>query len=588
MQPYRAPLTDIQLALVQARRFAGSTETDEESIELSAAVLEEASKLAEDVWAPLNIEGDLHGVKLDDAQVSSTPGFKAAYAQYAEAGWLGLCIDEKFGGQGLPFSLHMAVSELWNSANLSLALCPMLSMGAIEAMLAHASDELQQAYLGPLVEGRWTGTMNLTEPQAGSNLAAVKTKAIPEGDSYRIQGQKIFISWGDHDMAENIIHLVLARLPDAPDGVRGLSLFLVPKFVPSPDGKPDERNDAYAVSLEHKLGIHASPTCVMSFGQSEGSSGALGFLVGEKNQGIACMFTMMNHARLEVGLEGVGISERALQAASHFSLERKQGVVPGHEGQAPIVAHSDVRRMLLTMRVLTEAGRALCYYAASVLDVAHHSDDASDAGYRLGLLTPLVKAWCTENAQEVASLGLQVHGGMGFVEETGVAQFVRDARILPIYEGTNAIQAADLIGRKFLRNDGKAMSSLHADLEQELVFLRQSDSGRLQEIGSELSKSLSAHKELCAWLLENRDSIDAGACAFDFMLFTATLLGGVLLANQARADDSVIGSAELRENKILNCQFYVRRILPRCLGYAAAVQSGFSEFAEKSDESFLV
>ncbi|MEM7278481.1 MAG: acyl-CoA dehydrogenase [Pseudomonadota bacterium] len=587
MQPYRAPLTDIQLALAQARRFAGSAAIDEESNELSAAVLEEAGKLAEDVWAPLNIEGDLHGVKLDGAEVLSAPGFKAAYAQYAEAGWLGLCIEEEFGGQGLPFSLHMAVSELWNSANLSLALCPMLSMGAIEAMQAHASDELQQAYLGPLVEGRWTGTMNLTEPQAGSNLAAVKTKAVPEGDNFRIQGQKIFISWGEHDMAENIIHLVLARLPDAPDGVRGLSLFLVPKFVPGSDGKLGERNDAYAVSLEHKLGIHASPTCVMSFGESDGSRGALGFLVGEKNQGIACMFTMMNHARLEVGLEGVGVSERALQAASHFSLERKQGVVPGHEGQAPIVAHSDVRRMLLTMRALTEAGRALCYYAASVLDVAHHSDDASDANHRLGLLTPLVKAWCTENAQEVASLGLQVHGGMGFVEETGVAQFVRDARILPIYEGTNAIQAADLIGRKFLRNDGKAMSSLHADLEQELALVGQSDSKRLQNIGSDLSKTLNAHKNLCAWLLEKRDSIDAGACAFDFMLFTATLLGGVLLANQARADDSVMGSSEQRENKILSCQFYTRRILPRCLGYAVAIQSDFSEFAEKSDESFL-
>ncbi|MEO0997796.1 MAG: acyl-CoA dehydrogenase family protein, partial [Pseudomonadota bacterium] len=452
MTDYRAPIEELKFALSAVAgidRLQSMPRFAEATPELVDAVLDEAGKLAAEVFAPLNAAGDRQGVAVRDRAVRAPDGFADAYRQFVDGGWLSLAQDEAIGGQGLPFTLHMAVSEFWNSANLSLALCPMLSVSAIEALQAHATPALQQRFIGPLVSAEWTGTMNLTEPQAGSDLAAVAMRAVPEGDHYRLSGQKIYISWGDHDMADNILHMVLARLPDAPPGVRGISLFLVPKYLLNEDGSPGERNDVYPVSVEHKMGIHASPTCVMAYGES--GEGALGYLVGEPNQGLACMFTMMNHARLEVGLEGVGLSERAYQAAAWYARDRKQGSAPGVKGQAPIIRHADVRRMLLTMRSLTEAARALALYSAAALDTSHAAEDTAErarAAQRLGLLTPVVKAWCTEIAQEVTSLGIQVFGGMGYVEETGVAQYFRDARITPIYEGTNGIQALDLVMRK--------------------------------------------------------------------------------------------------------------------------------------------
>ncbi len=590
MPEYSAPVRDLKFVLdhiVDLPQLAREPAFSEATDDLVDSVLDEAARLANEEFAPLNETGDRDGVRLTETGVTSANGFVAAYANYRDAGWLSLAVPTEHGGQGLPFALHMAVSEMWNSANVSLALCPMLSMGAIEALIHHGSDALRAEFLPPLVAGEWTGTMNLTEPQAGSDLSAVKTLAVPDGDSYLISGQKIYITWGEHDLTDNVLHLVLARTPDAPPGSQGLSLFLVPKFLPREN---NARNAVWALSVEHKLGIHASPTCVMSFGDDD--RGARGYLVGELGRGLACMFTMMNHARLEVGLEGVGLSDRALQAARYYANERRQGQAPGSSDQVAIIQHPDVRRMLLTMRALTEAGRALALVAAATLDRAHVTSDATTAERherRLHLLTPLVKAWCTEMAQEVTSLGVQVHGGMGYVEETGVAQYLRDARITPIYEGTNGIQAADFIGRKFLRDDGAAFAELLEEIDATLAELASADGFALG--ATALASALEAARAAAAVVRDHKtDEASIAAWAFDFMLAAGYLVGGWLLARQGLAAGKALAAdtSEIAfyEAKRLSSQFYLSHLLPRVLTHTNAIAAG-SAAAAKADPALL-
>ena len=447
MPDYNPPIDDMKFLLANVTPLAdlGREDLDEGMVD---AILSEAGKLAKDVLAPLNTIGDTQGAKLIGDAVQTAPGFKEAYAQYRDAGWNSVPFDPDFGGQGLPWLLSFPVQEMWQAANMAFGLCPLLNQGAIDAIHTHGTDEQKQTYLEKLISGTWTGTMNLTEPQAGSDLALLRSKAEPNGDgTYKISGQKIFITYGEHDMAENIIHLVLARLPDAPEGTRGISLFIVPKFLS--DGR---RNDLKCVGLEHKLGIHGSPTCTIVFGDN---GGATGYLLGQENEGLKCMFTMMNNARLSVGLQGVAIAERAYQAAYQYAHDRKQGKAFSGGDTAVIAAHPDVKRMLISMKSQVEAGRALCYQAAYYLDKAKAGDKQAQSF--VDLLTPVVKSWCTDMSVEVASIAVQVHGGMGFIEETGAAQFYRDARILPIYEGTNGIQANDLMFRKMARDKGATL-----------------------------------------------------------------------------------------------------------------------------------
>lgn len=431
-------------------------------VETIEAILGEAAKLSSDVIAPLNRVGDEQGLRLsDDGSLRMPEGFKAAYDAYRDGGWNAVPFDEEYGGQGLPWSISFPIQEMWQGANLSFGLCPLLNQGAVEAILSHGSEELKQLYLPHLIEGTWTGTMNLTEPQAGSDLAAVKSKAVPNDDgSYAVSGQKIYITFGEHDLADNIIHLVLARLPDAPEGVKGISLFVVPKFLLKEDGTIGDANTLSCIGIEHKLGIHASPTCTMQF------DNAKGFLVGEAHQGLKYMFTMMNNARLSVGLQGVGVAERAYQHAKAYAEERVQGKDLESGESCTIDHHPDVRRMLSMMDVMTMAGRAMCYQAALYMDKAKGGDEAAQA--YVEFLTPLVKSWCTDMACEVASIGVQVHGGMGFVEETGAAQYYRDARILPIYEGTNGIQANDFLFRKIMRDKGEFFTRWISEVVSEL------------------------------------------------------------------------------------------------------------------------
>ena len=467
MSEYQAPLRDMQFVINELAgletltRLPGFEDATPDMVE---AILEQAGVLAQEVFSPINYSGNEHGTHIENGKVVSPPGFTEAYQQFVENGWQGIDQPVDYGGQGLPYLVATATAEMWYSSNMALALCPLLTSGAIEAIYRHASEDLKANYLEKIIAGEWSGTMNLTEPQAGTDLAAVRTRAVPEDDHYRISGQKIFITWGEHEMSTNILHLVLARLPDAPEGVKGISLFLVPKYLVNDDGTLGARNDLKVVSVESKLGIHASPTCVMSYGDKDG---ALGYLVGEPNNGLACMFTMMNHARLEVGMQGVGISERAYQRALAYAKERVQGNVPGVKGRVSIIHHPDVRRMIMQMRSLAEASRALAYVSAAEYDRAHNEvSEATRAKHqrRIDLLTPVAKAWSTEMSQEVTTLGVQVHGGLGFIEETGAAQYMRDARILTIYEGTTGIQGLDLVGRKVIRDKGVALAELIAEM----------------------------------------------------------------------------------------------------------------------------
>lgn len=574
IHPYRD--TEFVLAqLVELDALCAAAGLDEVNLELASTILAEAGKLGSEVLAPLNRVGDTLGAKVGPEGVEETPGFKDAYLQFSESGWLSLSVDEEFGGQNLPNVLSTAVNEIWHSANMAFALCPMLTQGAMESIAHHADDALKAIYLPKMATGEWTGTMNLTEPDAGSDLAAVKTKATPTGDAYLIDGQKIFITWGDHGMTENIVHLVLARLPDAPPGVKGISLFIVPKRLVDAHGNLGARNAVDCLSIEHKLGIHASPTCVMEFRD------AVGYLVGEPNKGLAYMFTMMNHARQSVGLQGLAISERAYQDALQYSKERFQGT--RRDGtRIPIVEYPDVRRMLMTMKSATEAMRALALVAAAETDRARYAADAErQAAHfaRLELYTPIVKGWLTEMAQELTSLGIQIFGGMGYVEETGAAQHYRDARILPIYEGTTGIQALDFVGRKTLANRGEHLARLLDEMAQTVAELRAGDDlGAI--LAQALDEAVAAGRDARQWLLEQAadDRDAAGSASVNFLMLFGYLTGGWLMARSALKAQSLLASGEgdpqMLQAKLGTARFYCEHLLPRTRACLASVVAG--------------
>lgn len=523
------------------------------------SILEPAAQLASEVLAPINHQGDKSGATLKDGIVTTAPGWKEAYTQYCEGGWNAVPFDPHYGGQGLPWCVAFAVLEMWQAANMAFGLCPLLNQGAVEAIEAHGSDDQKQTYLEKLIAGEWTGTMNLTEPQAGSDLAAVCSKAVPQGDgTYKISGQKIFITYGEHDMADNIIHLVLARTPDAPEGVKGISLFIVPKILS--DGT---RNDVKCTGIEHKLGIHASPTCTMQFGDK---GGATGYLIGQENEGLKYMFTMMNNARLSVGLQGVAIADRAYQHALSYAKDREQGASLNDKARRVAIAdHADVKRMLLTMKALTMAGRALTYEAGLALDLARAGDATAQA--KVDLMTPVVKAWCTDMAQEVTSLGVQVHGGMGFIEETGAAQFFRDARILPIYEGTNGIQAADLVFRKMFRDNGQAAQAWMKQAKDVCNSLKTMPGDDMEILAQGLSQSVGAMERATQTLLDNAKDLDrAAAASTPYLRAFGTVAGGLMMARSAMAAQRQLadgdGDPGLLDEVIVAARFYAENILP--------------------------
>jgi len=540
---YRAPINDMLLALNYGAGLLSAVEAGhygDFDAEITAAVLEEAGKFAADVLAPLNRTGDAHGVKLDTGKVTTAPGWRDAYKRWTDGGWNAVSGPEAFGGQGLPLAINAACTEIWSASNMAFGLCPLLTLSAIEALDAHGSEELKKTYLGKLVSGEWTGTMQLTEPQAGSDVGALRTRAerMPDG-TYRLKGTKIFITYGDHDMTDNIVHFVLARLPDAPAGTKGISLFLVPKFLVNANGSLGARNDIYASGVEHKLGIHASPTCTMTMGDG---GGAIGYLIGEENQGMRCMFTMMNQARLGVGLEGVGIADRAYQQALAYAQERRQGRAVGTVGNGadPIVMHPDIKRTLLQMRAMTAAARSICYATAVALDISFRTKDAkvqAEAAARGALLTPIAKAFSTDIGNEVAYLGVQVHGGMGFIEETGAAQHYRDARITSIYEGTNGIQSIDLVTRKLAANGGASVFALLDELSAIVKQVEISNDPAFGTTGAKLREALAALERTSRWLLERVTSApnDALAGATPYLRLFGSTLGGCLLANEALA-----------------------------------------------------
>ncbi|MEZ5478537.1 MAG: acyl-CoA dehydrogenase C-terminal domain-containing protein [Thiolinea sp.] len=573
---YQAPYQDSSFVLqhlVNFDQLCADADRDDINLELAGAVLEEAGKMGSEILAPLNRDGDLNGARITETGVQETPGFKEAYQQFAEGGWLSLSVAEAFGGQNLPNVLSTAVNEIWQSANMAFALCPMLSQGAMESLAHHASETLQQTYLPMMASGEWTGTMNLTEPDAGSDLAAIKTRAVPEGDHYLISGQKIFITWGDHQMTNNIVHLVLARLPDAPPGVKGISLFLAPKFLLDDAGQPGTRNAVNCLSIEHKLGIHGSPTCVMEF------SDAVAYMIGEPNKGLACMFTMMNHARQAVGLQGLSITERAYQQARVYARERLQGT-QRDGSRIPIIRHPDVRRMLMLMRAGAEAMRALALTAAAAVDRARNTSGPQQARHqaRAELYTPIVKGWLTEMAQELTSLNIQIWGGMGFVEESGAAQHYRDARILTIYEGTTGIQALDFIGRKTLFDQGQALDELLADME--------TVAGQLEQ--SRLPDSIRTHYQQAlqdGWQARNqvleqagKHPDIAGAASVNFLMLFGYLCGGWLMVRSALQAEQLLaageGDAEFLHAKQITARFYCEHLLPRTHACLAVIKAG--------------
>jgi alkylation response protein AidB-like acyl-CoA dehydrogenase len=592
MAEYQAPLKDMQFVLKhvvgldQVNTLPGWEDVTEDVVD---AILEEAGKLASEVLSPLNATGDRAGAKWKDGDVTMPAGFKEAYRQYVQAGWGNIMSPPEFGGQGLPHMIATPVEEMWGAANLAFKLCPMLTQGAIEAISHVGPDSLRKTYLPKMVSGEWTGTMNLTEPQAGSDLSLVRTKASPQKDgTYRLKGQKIFITYGEHDYTENIVHLVLARIEGAPEGVKGISLFVVPKFIPKADGTPGERNDVKCASIEHKLGIHASPTAVMIYGEHEG---AVGYLVGEANRGLEYMFIMMNAARLSVGLEGVAVAERAYQRALAWSRERLQGRAVGgqdakgspQKSPAPIVQHPDVKRMLLTMKATTEAMRALAYWTSAILDRARkHPDEAERRRCQamVDLLIPVVKGWSTENGIDVASLGIQVHGGMGFIEETGAAQHLRDARITTIYEGTTGIQANDLVGRKVGREQGRTALAVIAEMEAQVKEMAATKNVHVASIGDRFSASIPQLREATQWVVEtfatNPAAVAAGSVYY--LKLMGITLGGWMMARSAmiaaRQLDAGEGDQAFLRGKLLTARFYADHMLPQAMSLSAAVMRG--------------
>ncbi|MBN9531356.1 MAG: acyl-CoA dehydrogenase [Alphaproteobacteria bacterium] len=595
MTDYVAPIEDMRFVLNHVVDLAGLARLPKfEHVEadLVDAALTEAARLAKDVLGPLNRVGDTTGSRVENGVVRTPPGFADAYRQFAEGGWNGVPFDPETGGGGLPWAVAMATQEMFTSANMAMMLCPLLTQGAVEAIAAHGTEAQKAMYLEKLVSGAWTGTMNLTEPNAGSDVGALRSRAVPRGDgSWAITGQKIFITYGEHDMAENIVHLVLARTPNSPPGTKGISLFIVPKFFVNPDGSLGERNDLRVVSLEHKLGIHASPTCVMSFGDG---GGAVGWLLGEENKGMRCMFTMMNNARLSVGLQGVAIAERAYQQALAYARDRKQGrhaSQPATESVA-IIEHADVRRNLMLMKSQIEAARALAYVNAEALDQAHGNPDkaAAEQGSDLAeLLTPLTKAWGTDLGVELTSIGLQIHGGMGFVEETGAAQHYRDARITPIYEGTNGIQALDLVGRKLPMKGGQVARDLiarMAGLDAELAAAGEA----LAPVRTQLNLAVAALAEATDWMLDRLKAEPEAALAgaTPYLRMFATTVGGYLLALSAIAAQKLIADGEDRpflRNKLVTARFYATQVLPQVAGLLLPATGGTTELAEVTPDT---
>ncbi|WP_395709372.1 acyl-CoA dehydrogenase [Reyranella sp.] len=573
---YTAPLADMRFALrevaglQQVANLPGYEHATDDTVD---AVLEEAAKLAGNGLAPLNREGDKVGARLENGVVRTAPGFAGIYKEFVDGGWNSLPFDPEFGGQGMPWLLAATVQEMWQAANMGFGLVLLLNQGAIDAIHHHGSAEQKATYLPKMIAGEWTGTMNLTEPQAGSDLAQLKSRAVKTGNHYLVSGQKIFITYGEHDMAENIVHLVLARTPDAPAGVRGISLFIVPKFLPEADGKPGKRNDLRCVSLEHKLGIHASPTCVMSFGDD---GGAIGYLVGEEGRGLSYMFTMMNNARLSVGIQGLAIAERAYQQASAFAKTRVQSKDDGSTKPEPvaIIHHADIRRMLMTMRAQIEAMRALGYYTAAGIDGALKHPDREQARRtqdRVDLLIPIVKAWFTDLGNEIASIGVQVHGGMGFIEETGAAQHLRDARILPIYEGTNGIQARDLVGRKIAKDGGETMLALVAEMRALAQEMAGAPGDDLAAIRDALGTAADALEDATRWVAQSvkGELVAALAGSVPFLRLAGTALGGWLLARSALAAQARLaardGDPAFLEAKLVTARFYAEVVLPPAL-----------------------
>jgi len=582
---YTAPLRDIRFTLKDVAGFDTVTALpgfEEASEELCDSILDEAGKIAGELLAPLNRIGDTQGSKWTDGAVTTPEGWSDAWNTLVEGGWNGLPFEAQWGGMGLPNVLNTAVQEMWHAANMAFALNPMLTQGAVNALQQFASEELKQTYLPRMVSGEWTGTMNLTEPQAGSDLAAIRSRAEPVGDgSYKVFGQKIFITYGDHDLTSNIVHLVLARLPDAPAGVKGISLFVVPKFLVNPDGSVGARNDVSCVSLEHKLGIHASPTAVLSFGDQ---GGALGWLVGEPHNGLAYMFVMMNHARQSVGLQGLSIAERAYQQALSYARERVQGTPAGWkgEGRTPIVNHPDVRRMLMTMKVRIEAMRGILYTAAAAHDVRHHHADAearAKAATLEELLTPIAKGWSTETGQDIASVGVQIHGGMGYIEETGAAQHLRDARITTIYEGTTAIQANDLVNRKLLRDKGAALTAYLAEVTGNADAMAASADANLQVLGRELALAARRTGEMASWILANAaDPGLAAGAAVPLLHAMGLVAGGHYLGIGAQAALRRLAEGEADDGflaaKPVTARFYAEHLLGQVEGFRSAVVNG--------------
>ncbi|MGF6900611.1 acyl-CoA dehydrogenase [Paraburkholderia sp. GAS348] len=593
---YTAPIKDmlfVMKELAALEDIATLPGFEDANLDTAQAVLEESAKLCGEVLAPLNVEGDRNPSSWKDGVVTATPGFKEAFRQFVEGGWQGVQHPLDYDGQGLPKLIATPCIEMLNASNLSFALCPLLTDGAIEALLTAGTEAQKQTYVPRLISGEWTGTMNLTEPQAGSDLALVRTRAEPQGDgSFKLFGTKIFITWGEHDMAQNIAHLVLARIPNAPEGVKGISLFIVPKFLVNEDGSLGERNDVHCVSIEHKLGIKASPTAVLQFGDH---GGAIGHLIGEENRGLEYMFIMMNAARFAVGMQGVGVSDRAYQKAVAYAKDRVQSrPVDGSAKQSvAIIQHPDVRRMLATMRGLTEASRALAYVAAAHCDIAHrHPDEAKRAGHQAiyEYLVPIVKGWSTELSIDVTSLGVQVHGGMGFIEETGAAQYYRDARILPIYEGTTAIQANDLIGRKTVRDGGKVAKSLLAGVAETIEALGTQQGAAFESMKKYLAqghRSLTAAVDFVVANTKN-DPNAVFAGSVPYLKLAGVVLGGwqmaraLLVAAEKRAEDPSFYGA-----KIATAQFYAEHVLPQASALEASIvtaKGGESVLALSEDQ----
>jgi alkylation response protein AidB-like acyl-CoA dehydrogenase len=600
MSQYHAPLKEMRFVmnelagLEQVGKLPGFEDATPDTV---AAILDEAAKFATEVLDPLNAVGDREGARrLDDGSVQTPAGFKAAYLQYCANGWNGLTKNPEFGGQGLPQLVATAVEEMWHASNMAFDLCPLLTQGAIEAIELCGTPEQKERFLPKMVEGAWTGTMNLTEPQAGSDLAAVRTRAVPQPDgSFRLFGQKIFITYGEHDYTDNIIHLVLARTPTAPEGVKGISLFIVPKFLINADGSLGARNDVQCVSIEHKLGIHASPTAVLAYGDH---GGAIGHLVGQENRGLEYMFIMMNLARFSVGLEGVGIAERAYQRAATYAKERVQGrAVGAEEGgkTAAIIQHPDVRRMLLSMKAQIEAMRALAYVTAAALDNARAHPDAQARKQHqafVDLMIPVVKGWCTENAQEITSTGVQVHGGMGFIEETGAAQHYRDARIITIYEGTTGIQANDLIGRKTARDGGKMALAVIAEIQALDAELGEQAGGEFAAIRTQLAAAAAALKTAVEWVVRTypTDSRAAHAASVPYLKLWGLTAGGWQLARAALVATRRLGEgkgdADFYRGKIATARFYADYHLPQTGALKHAVLTAGESVLALTDEQF--